>query len=227
MASSNDFAPNYLGYYKEMVSKILSGSNELLIPSVERDSGEVWSSSISSSSASAYAPLFRGGLVTGISVAERERLKLYIDQSIKSLKCETDKILNQLLEKLDTDSDLECCSLINRMPSSSSFCPLHSSTALNSKYPPSFDQAQKNLEEFLDVIMSKCRPMTCGEKQQLGQRIRSLPKKALERVVEIIQYRHHTLKPMDEIDINLDEEDDVTLWRLYTYVEMVRNANKS
>lgn len=93
MAPSNDSGPNYLGYYKEIASKILSESNELLIPLKEKGNGDVGSSSLSSSSyTSVYTTLFRGGLVTGISDEERERLKFCIDQCIKSLEYETDKV---------------------------------------------------------------------------------------------------------------------------------------
>ncbi|XP_077253098.1 uncharacterized protein LOC143892391 isoform X2 [Tasmannia lanceolata] len=86
---------------------------------------------------------------------------------------------------------------------------------------------EQHLEDFLDVIVSKCRPMTYLEKQKLQLRIQKLPAKSLDRVVEIIQHRNSSADgPPDEIHVDLDQEDDVVLWRLHYYVESVESANK-
>ncbi|OAY84453.1 hypothetical protein ACMD2_03866 [Ananas comosus] len=71
---------------------------------------------------------------------------------------------------------------------------------------------EQDLDELLNEVVSQCRPMTNAEKQQLGRRIQKLPPKALDRVVEIYQIRNSS--------------DNVTLWRLYYYVETALKANK-
>eukprot|EP00262_Sarcandra_glabra_P007443 TRINITY_DN20264_c0_g1_i1.p1 TRINITY_DN20264_c0_g1~~TRINITY_DN20264_c0_g1_i1.p1 ORF type:complete len:303 (+),score=58.06 TRINITY_DN20264_c0_g1_i1:176-1084(+) len=93
------------------------------------------------------------------------------------------------------------------------------------KFLEKLGQMEQNLEEFLDILMSKCRPMTRVEKQKLRQRIQKLPPKALDRVVDIIRRRKPSETIADEIHIDLDSEDIVTLWRLHYYVETVANAN--
>ncbi|XP_058102040.1 uncharacterized protein LOC131246153 isoform X1 [Magnolia sinica] len=107
---------------------------------------------------------------------------------------------------------------------------LHSEEALrkcSADLSAKLDYMEQHLEEFLDMVMSKCRQMTQAEKQQLRKRIQKLPAKALDRIVEIIQHR----KPSsglscDEIHVDLENEDNVTLWRLHYYVEAVERANE-
>ncbi|MBA0814439.1 hypothetical protein Gohar_020270 [Gossypium harknessii] len=83
---------------------------------------------------------------------------------------------------------------------------------------------EQKLEETLDAIMSKCRSMTRTEKRQLQKLIQQLPKENLVRVVEIIQRGRPAEKPCEEIFVDLEKEENVTLWRLYYYVEAVEKA---
>ncbi|XP_010248718.1 PREDICTED: uncharacterized protein LOC104591545 isoform X2 [Nelumbo nucifera] len=86
---------------------------------------------------------------------------------------------------------------------------------------------EQQLEELLDIVMSKCRPMSLTEKQELRNLIQKMPPKNLDRIVEIVQRNKqeesHSCK---EISIELEKEDNATLWRLYYYVEAVANAEK-
>ncbi|PIA51535.1 hypothetical protein AQUCO_01100414v1 [Aquilegia coerulea] len=85
---------------------------------------------------------------------------------------------------------------------------------------------EQQLEKCLDVIMSKCRKMAHPEKQQLRKLIQNLPPKNLDRVVDIIvKHRKSSEGPCSEIHINLENEDNGTLWRLYYYVEAVARAS--
>lgn len=97
------------------------------------------------------------------------------------------------------------------------------------------------------------RLMTLTEKQQLQRMIKNLPPRNLDSVVEIIQHRHRQSNEYScrEIHIDLEKEvnknyvqnvmwiivtggplrlrclqDNVTLWRLYFYIEAVENAKK-
>ncbi|KAA8530165.1 hypothetical protein F0562_004874 [Nyssa sinensis] len=86
---------------------------------------------------------------------------------------------------------------------------------------------EQKLEELLDTVMSNCRLMTLAEKQQLQKLIQKLPPRNLDRVVEIVQHSKPSRKySCDEIHIDLEKEDNATLWRLYYYVEAVENARK-
>lgn len=69
--------------------------------------------------------------------------------------------------------------------------------------------------------------MTLTEKQQLQKLIQKLPPRNLDRVVEIIERNKPFRKQKsDAILVDLEEEDNVTLWRLYIYVKAVENAGK-
>ncbi|KAK2969759.1 hypothetical protein RJ640_028039 [Escallonia rubra] len=86
---------------------------------------------------------------------------------------------------------------------------------------------KQKLEELLDTVMYNCRPMTRPEKQQLKQLIQKLPPRNLDRVVELIQRRDPRENyNSDEIHVDLEDKDNVTLWRLHHYVEAVDNARK-
>ncbi|RWR74302.1 zinc finger protein [Cinnamomum micranthum f. kanehirae] len=88
------------------------------------------------------------------------------------------------------------------------------------------EHMEQHLEEFLDAVMSRCRAMTHIEKQLLCKRIQRLPAKALDRVVEIVKHRKLSERhACDELHVDLEEEDNVTLWRLHYYVEAVEIAN--
>lgn len=86
---------------------------------------------------------------------------------------------------------------------------------------------EDKLEELLDVIISSCRHMTLLEKHKLRKLIEKLPPKNLDRVAEIIQRGKPSEKrSCDNIDVDLQQEDNITLWRLYFYVKAVENAQK-
>ncbi|XP_050894668.1 uncharacterized protein LOC127101331 isoform X2 [Lathyrus oleraceus] len=84
---------------------------------------------------------------------------------------------------------------------------------------------EQELEILLDAVMSKCRPMALVEKQQLQRLIQRLPAENLDRVVEIIcRSRPAEEQSCDKIFVDLEKEDNATLWRLYYYVEAVEKA---
>lgn len=86
---------------------------------------------------------------------------------------------------------------------------------------------EQQLEELLDTVLSNCRLMTLSEKQQLRKLIQKLPPRNLDRVVEIIQCSKPSGKySADEIHVDLEKQDNVTLWRLYYYVKAVDNARE-
>ncbi|XP_028778557.1 uncharacterized protein LOC114735070 [Neltuma alba] len=84
---------------------------------------------------------------------------------------------------------------------------------------------ERQLELLLNAVTSTCRPMTLDEKQQLQKLIQKLPPRNLDRVVEIIsQSKPVEEQPCDELYVDLEKEDNITLWRLYYYVKAVERA---
>ncbi|KAK8466683.1 hypothetical protein PHAVU_008G147100 [Phaseolus vulgaris] len=84
---------------------------------------------------------------------------------------------------------------------------------------------EEKLELLLDTIMFKCRSMTLAEKQQLQSLIQKLPSRNLDRVVELLRRnRPAEEQSYDQIFVDLETEDNASLWRLYYYVEAVEKA---
>lgn len=84
---------------------------------------------------------------------------------------------------------------------------------------------EEQLELLLDTIMGRSRTMTLVEKQKLQNLIHNLPPQNLDRVVEIIQRGKITnVRSHSEIHVDLEKEDNLTLWRLYYYVKAVEKA---
>ncbi|KAJ4841395.1 hypothetical protein Tsubulata_033430 [Turnera subulata] len=68
------------------------------------------------------------------------------------------------------------------------------------------------------------RPMKLHEKQQLQRRIQKLSPRNLNRVAEIVQRNKPADQCFDEIFVDLEHQDEVTLQRLYYYVEAVEKG---
>ncbi|KAL9289849.1 hypothetical protein ACSQ67_024380 [Phaseolus vulgaris] len=67
--------------------------------------------------------------------------------------------------------------------------------------------------------------MTLAEKQQLQSLIQKLPSRNLDRVVELLRRnRPAEEQSYDQIFVDLETEDNASLWRLYYYVEAVEKA---
>ncbi|KAJ4729341.1 Transcription factor like [Melia azedarach] len=89
------------------------------------------------------------------------------------------------------------------------------------------EHMEQQLEELLNAVMSKCRPMTRAEKQELRKLIQMLPQRNLNRVVEIVQHsKLAETRSSGELFVDLEQEDNVTLWRLYYYVKAVEKAGE-
>ncbi|KAL5713025.1 hypothetical protein ACHQM5_015142 [Ranunculus cassubicifolius] len=88
------------------------------------------------------------------------------------------------------------------------------------------ENMEQQLEKYLGVIMSNCRKMTIEEKLNLRQLIQNLPQKNLDQVVEIILQTRKLPEghSCNILHIDLENEDNVTLWRLYYYVKAVERA---
>ncbi|KAF2566773.1 hypothetical protein F2Q68_00026958, partial [Brassica cretica] len=89
---------------------------------------------------------------------------------------------------------------------------------------------QQQAEQLLDTVATSCsgRPMSQEEKRDLQKSIKALPRGNLKRVAEIIRdhYVASGKEFSDEVTVNLEEEDNVMLWRLHFYVAAVKSARK-
>uniref|UniRef100_A0A0D2ZSB1 NET domain-containing protein n=1 Tax=Brassica oleracea var. oleracea TaxID=109376 RepID=A0A0D2ZSB1_BRAOL len=94
----------------------------------------------------------------------------------------------------------------------------------------SLNDMQQQAEKLLDTVATSCsgRPLSQEEKRDLQKSIKELPRGNLKRVAEIIRdhYVASGKEFSDEVTVNLEEEDNVTVWRMHFYVAVVKSARK-
>ncbi|XP_019087148.1 PREDICTED: uncharacterized protein LOC104728410 isoform X2 [Camelina sativa] len=90
------------------------------------------------------------------------------------------------------------------------------------------NDTQQQLEKLLDNVVTTCRPMSRGEKRKLQKSIKELPGPNLERVAEIIKNHYVALgrEMPDDVTVNMEEEDNILLWRLHYCVAAIESARK-
>ncbi|EOA17323.1 hypothetical protein CARUB_v10005596mg [Capsella rubella] len=90
------------------------------------------------------------------------------------------------------------------------------------------NEMQQQLEKVLDNVVTTCRPMRRGEKRELQKSIKELPGPNLERVAEIIKNHYVALgrEMPDDVIVNMEEEDDILLWRLHYCVATIKSARR-
>ncbi|XWS44090.1 hypothetical protein CRYUN_Cryun15aG0015100 [Craigia yunnanensis] len=195
--------------------------------------------------------LFENSIGAGLSDFKKGRLKRLLRQSVNDLSMEADEMLDPVVDmcqlrcKLRSNSlvtsasDGDAAQVASKKPKMSpscsptsitgNSCPIKSGSCeeveddleflLKNDNQLLLVHMEQKLEETLDTIMSKC-----SEKRQLQKLIQKLPKENLVRVVEIIQHGRPAGKPCEEIFVDLEKEENVTLWRLYYYVKAVEKA---
>ncbi|KAJ6824659.1 uncharacterized protein M6B38_328150 [Iris pallida] len=234
----NDFGPNYLGYYKQLLLDLFSLHENGTLPFLGADS------QISTAACCRSEPehnhdegsssSFMSGGISGNSEFEEERLISILNESAVCLNQEVDEVFNHMLASLQINSDLrETCSssasdedLSMPRRSRKRKAPQPSSYNSSKNSIRQLGKMEEDLEGLLNVVVSKCRQMTLPEKYMLGKKIQKLPQKALDRVVDIIQSSNKVQDGSPTVFVDLKEVDDVTLWRLHYFVELVTKENK-
>ncbi|XP_043703216.1 uncharacterized protein LOC122653459 isoform X1 [Telopea speciosissima] len=218
-----DLGPNYFGYHIREMVELLSQDEEFLSPfSSQTHESSATCAKVQakiihdecgreSKTFAASSSLFCDGIGDGLPDFKRERLKASLKESVLSLNQEVDEVDDDLRIILE-NGGLEVEETVKKY-SDELFAKL--------------GHMEQQLEELLDIVMSKSRSMTITEKQKLRKLIQELPPKNLDRIVEIVLgKRPQDCRPCDEVYIDLENEDNVTLWRLYYYVEAVASAKK-
>lgn len=95
---------------------------------------------------------------------------------------------------------------------------VHAKTArelLNELY-----EVDMHLEELREIAAKSCRKITVGEKRKLGADITKLNPEYLEKVVEIVGQQNPSIElAAEEVDVDIDAQSDLTLWRLKVFVK--------
>ncbi|XP_039009940.1 uncharacterized protein LOC120138549 [Hibiscus syriacus] len=201
--------PDFFGFYACQIADLLSEDENVLSMSNASELSQGKYGAVSGKdtldcSCKDADSLFQNSIVAGISDFKKGRLKGLLRQSVNDLSMEVDELVHmeqKLEETLDTI--MSKCRY--------GFVP-EELTALSVLYTPCYSA--------MDI-----RPMTRTEKRQLQKMIQQLPNINLVRLVEIIQRGRPTRNTCgEEIFVDLETEENATLWRLYYYVEAVEKA---
>ncbi|CAL1358222.1 unnamed protein product [Linum trigynum] len=247
--------PDYFAYYASQVKELISQEIDFPLSTIEstgtRTDEGVDRDVVEPRGFSGSRSLFSNSIGAGASEYKKERLNSLLPQAASALKPEVDEMLDpvismrQLQEKLwnrdsaagkeGTKSDGE--EIADNIPQGDDdleFLLGTDSTLVEESIKKYSDELlstlahmEKKLEELLDSVASTCRPMTSTEKQQLQRMIRNLPPANFDRIADIVQ-RHKPIEAQqcEEIVVNMEQEDNTTLWRLYYYVQVVERAKK-
>ncbi|XP_057984242.1 uncharacterized protein LOC131168654 isoform X2 [Malania oleifera] len=243
-AERNKVGPDHFNFSAREVAELLSQDEDFL-PFVvqttefggihgeakDRDVTKHCNNSEVTNGMTGSGALFSNGVGSGLSDFRRERLKALLRQSVCALTQEVDEEREPLL---DSSMATEKENGEIRVNDDLKFLLENDSSQVEGtmkKYSDELSATLKHmeqqLEELLDTVMSRCRPMTLTEKQQLRNLIQNLPPRNLDRVVEIIQHsKPAETHSCEEIHVDLEKEDDATLWRLYYYIKAVESAGK-
>ncbi|CAN7136341.1 unnamed protein product [Brassica rapa subsp. narinosa] len=219
---SSTTGPNFLGCYRDQVAELLS--QEERIPHHEDGDTKKPCTEI---------------IGAGISSLKREKLKALLRQCVTDLIPGVDEMQSR------ARSMLLMSQLSNKKPSISvTNEEVEDDIQLLMKSDPrlfkeivkkhtddvltSLNNMQKQAEKLLDNVATSCRPMSRDEKRDLQRSIKELPGGNLKRIAEIIKDHHAASGKAfsDEVTVNLEEEDNVMLWRLHFYVAAVKSARK-
>ncbi|KAL2934866.1 Transcription factor GTE1 [Bienertia sinuspersici] len=81
------------------------------------------------------------------------------------------------------------------------------------------DEADARLDELRNQVVQRCRKMSTEEKRQLGTALTRLSTDNLSRALEIVAQSNPDFKPnIEEVDLDIDAQPEVTLWRLKFFV---------
>ncbi|KAL5228942.1 hypothetical protein ABZP36_017207 [Zizania latifolia] len=207
-SEQNEFEVDHMEYYKHLICKLTEKDGNLSTrvsrdqSSMDQDNGKVGQGYEKS------FPLFKEG-ISGLSENKKERLKHVLHEIVSFFTNDVDKVTRDITSMENGETHQEAAK------------------KFSAELLEKLDKMARGVDDILDIMASKCRSMITAEKLELSNRIRKLPVKAFDRVVEIINMRRPANESSDKISFNLGELDDATLWRLYYCVENVLDANKT
>ncbi|KAF8088128.1 hypothetical protein N665_0552s0016 [Sinapis alba] len=216
---SSTTGPNFLGCYIDQVAELLSQEERIPLHEDNKPSTEIIGADISSLKREKLNALLRQcvrDLIPGVDEMQSRARSMHLMSRLSNKKPPI-PVTNEEVEKdiqllLKSDSGL-LKEIVKK----------HTDDVLTS-----LNNMQQQAEKLLDNVATSCRPMSRDEKRDLQKSIKELPGGNLKRVAEIIKdhYVAAGKEFSDEVTVNLEEEDNVMLWRLHFYVAAVKSARK-
>ncbi|CAN1153680.1 Transcription factor GTE6, partial [Linum perenne] len=248
--------PDYFASYACQVKDLLSQETDFLPSSIEskgNQNGQALDQIIVRHGFSGSRSLFSNSAGATLSDYNKERLTALLPQAVKALRPEVNEMIapvlsmRELQERITgnesvsrnmsmkrdgdgeqiSDTDLQKDEDLEFLLGTDKTLVEESINKYSNELSSTLRHMENKIEELLDTVASTCRPMTNTEKLQLQKMIRNLPPENLNRVADIVQRQNSNEKQQnEEIFVNLEQEDNVTLWRLYYYVKVVERAKK-
>ncbi|KAG7558973.1 Endonuclease/exonuclease/phosphatase superfamily [Arabidopsis thaliana x Arabidopsis arenosa] len=223
--------PDTFGNYRSQVAELLSQGERISHHDQQQQANERHSESV---------------IGDGMSNLEKENLNVLLRQCVRNLTPEVDEmqecvcslyLISQLGNNCQSSSpsnlvpeesgraredDIQL--LLRSDPDMVKNITSQYSNVLLSK----LDNMQQELEKLLDDVVATCRPMSRGEIRELQKSIKELPERNLNRVADIVGSHYITSGKdfNDKVIVNLDQADNIMLWRLHFYVGAVKSAQK-
>lgn len=230
---TNEADPNFIGYVKHLTSQLLMDSDMLQLPYPEFKKEKL--KTIIDDSVD-FLMRETDRITDQISKLHMELDPSDISQLIRQPH-KTDEHINNRKRKGKVSSVLSANnpnkSYVGKVHNDTKALREKAETGLNLheysavlQAKAKLDKMEQDLEDFQNIIFSKCRPMNKAEKEQLGRLIKKLPEKALDHVVQIIHDGNLSEGNPSKVFVDLEKQDDVTLWRLQYYVYSVLKINK-
>ncbi|KAI9198912.1 hypothetical protein LWI28_024363 [Acer negundo] len=82
------------------------------------------------------------------------------------------------------------------------------------------NEVDLQLEKLRETVVQKCRKMTTDEKKKLGAALTRLSPNDLDKALKIVAEYNPNFQPTaQEVDLNMDAQSELTLWRLKVFVQ--------
>ncbi|KAK0578247.1 hypothetical protein LWI29_007394 [Acer saccharum] len=82
------------------------------------------------------------------------------------------------------------------------------------------NEVDMQLEKLRETVVQKCRKMTTDEKKKLGAALTRLSPNDLDKALKIVAEYNPSFQPTaQEVDLNMDAQSELTLWRLKVFVQ--------
>ncbi|KAK3189109.1 hypothetical protein Dsin_028670 [Dipteronia sinensis] len=82
------------------------------------------------------------------------------------------------------------------------------------------NEVDMQLEKLRETVVQKCRKMTTDEKKKLGAALTRLSPNDLDKALKIVAEYNPNFQPTaQEVDLNMDAQSELTLWRLKVFVQ--------
>ncbi|KAG8054281.1 hypothetical protein GUJ93_ZPchr0001g32075 [Zizania palustris] len=183
----NEFEVDRMEYYKHLICKLTEKDGNLSTRVSRDQSSMAQDNDKVGQGYEKSFPLFKEG-INGLSENKKERLKHVLHEIVSFFTDDVDKVTRDITSMEENGETHQ-----------------EAVKKFSAELLEKIDKMAQGVDDILEIMASKCRSMITAEKLELSNRIRKLPVKAFDRVVEIINMRRPANESSDKITFNLGE----------------------